>query len=148
MLAASESTVAAVRQYHDVASIAVLSECDAGGQLFGSFLTMFSGMGIRALEADYGPSSYQYTISGYDTYTVNSGISDTCEQGSPITSEADCQAAAASIASYSYRQSASVPYAPAGCILYDGSSTGSHGSRHRRCHSRSVEHPVIVGHAQ
>ena len=122
--------MAAVRQYHDVASIAVLSECDAGGQLFGSFLTMFSGMGIRALEADYGPSSYpyQYTISGYYTYTVNAGTSDTCEQGSAITSEAECQAAATGLAtSHVYRMSVPIGYAPSGCMLYSGPSTESVG---------------------
>ena len=69
------------------------------------------------------------------SYAANAGTGNTCKAGEPITDIAECEAAAAFLASssfpgYAYRLDSAPPngeisidYAAGGCVVYDGAET-------------------------
>ena len=56
--------------------------------------------------------------TGTSVYTVNTGLSDTCEVGEPISVEDECKAAAQAL-STPYARTVSLDYVPYGCMIYD-----------------------------
>ena len=106
------------------------------------------------------------------TGSVNTGISNTCEVGEPITVEDECRAATlvlsatSQFSGFGYKETVSLDYAPNGCFVYDGdpeyhgfylnthagSATGTsatgvyHGSDHHKV--RRPRAPCDPAHAQ
>ena len=73
------------------------------------------------------------------SYAANAGVGNTCEAGEPITDVAECEAAAAFLATsslpgYAYRSDIAPPngetdldYAAGGCIVYTGEASEYNG---------------------
>ena len=65
--------------------------------------------------------------------SVNTGISNTCEVGEPITTDYECRAATQALSMTSqfsgfsyYEEAVSLSYVPNGCFVYDGDSPEHH----------------------